>query len=307
MVSFENLVFKKRTILFLLMTLTLVNIKAQNTTTNTSNQLQPKILIIPMVQNGEDIREKIESNPNLRIAISLVKKAFDQRGYTTFDFLTALKSAEESSMRDNANGTVLSKNEIINKYTKAEIEVQIDFTEFPPNKDGKQIQIILNANVVGEASAFASEPCISKRLNVEINELMIQSINSNIDAFMSTIQTKFSNIVKEGVSYYIELQIANGESIRFNDEIPGDNDQFSYIIYDWMRNNAHNNYANMDDESESELTFTVKIPLRNANTGQNYTITDFQRSFRSFLKSKMYDVKFVKTEGKKLYAEIKKI
>jgi hypothetical protein len=85
-----------------------------------------------MVKNGEDIRERIESNPNLRIAISLVKKAFDQRGYTTYDFLTALKSAEESSMRDNSNSTQLSKNEIINKYTKAEIEVQIDFVIFYP-------------------------------------------------------------------------------------------------------------------------------------------------------------------------------
>jgi len=306
MVLLENLVFKKCNILFLLITVALFNVKAQNTSTNNSNQLQPKILIIPMVKNGEDIREKIELNPNLRIAISLVKKAFDQRGYTTYDFLTALKSAEESSMRDNANATVLSKNEIINKYTKAEIEVQIDFTENPPNKDGKQIQIILSANVVGEASAFASEPCVSKRLNVDVVELMIQSINSNIDAFMSTIQTKFSNIVKDGASYYIELQIANGESLRFNDELPGDNDQFSYIIYDWMRNETNDN-ANLDDESESELTFTVKIPLKNSNTGQNYTITDFQRSFRSFLKSKMYDVKFVKTEGKKLYAEIKKL
>jgi hypothetical protein len=306
MVLLENLVFKKCYILFLLITVALFNVKAQNTSTNNSNQLQPKILIIPMVKNGEDIREKIELNPNLRIAISLVKKAFDQRGYTTYDFLTALKSAEESSMRDNANATVLSKNEIINKYTKAEIEVQIDFTENPPNKDGKQIQIILSANVVGEASAFASEPCVSKRLNVDVVELMIQSINSNIDAFMSTIQTKFTNIAKDGASYYIELQIANGESLRFNDELPGDNDQFSYIIYDWMRNETNDN-ANLDDESESELTFTVKIPLKNSNTGQNYTITDFQRSFRSFLKSKMYDVKFVKTEGKKLYAEIKKL
>jgi hypothetical protein len=136
---------------------------------------------------------------------------------------------------------------------------------------------------------------------------MIQAINSNIDAFMSTLQTKFTEIVNDGVSYYLELQISNGESFKFNDELSGENEQFSYLIYDWMRNNAHNNYANMDDESETQLTFTIKIPLRDAKTGLNYTITDFQRSFRNFLKTKMYDVKFAKTEGKKLYAEVKKL
>jgi hypothetical protein len=307
MVLLENLDYKMRSVIILFLMLCFNTVNAQNNTSGNVKQLQPKILIIPMVKNGEDIREKIESNPNLRIAISLVKKAFDQRGYTTYDFLTALKSAEESNMRDNSNSTMLSKNEIINKYTKAEIEVQIDFVENPQNKDGKQIQIILSANVVGEASAFASEPFISKRLNVEINELMIQAINSNIDAFMSTIQTKFTDIVNDGVSYYLELQITNGESFKFSDELPGENDQLSYIIYDWMRNNAHNNYANMDDESETQLTFTIKIPLRDSKTGLNYTITDFQRSFRNFLKTKMYDVKFAKTEGKKLYAEIRKL
>ena len=124
---------------------------------------------------------------------------------------------------------------------------------------------------------------------------------------MSTIQSKFTELVNDGVSYYLELQIANNESFRFNDELAGDNDQFSYVIYDWMRNNAHNNYANMDDESETELTFTIKVPLRDLKTGQNYTITDFQRSFRNFLKTKMYDVKFSKNEGKKLFAEIRKL
>lgn len=307
MVLLENLDYRMRSFVILFFVICCGSLKAQNNDKGNVKQLQPKILIIPLVKNGEDIRSNIESNPNLRIAISLVKKAFDQRGYTTYDFLTALKSAEESNMRDNSNATVLSKNEIINKYTKAEIEVQIDFEELTPNKDGKQIQIILSANVVGEASAFASEPFISKRLNVEINELMMQAINSNIDAFMSTIQTKFSEVVNDGVSYYLELQIANGESFKFNDELPGENDQFSYILYDWMRSNAHNNYANLDDESETELTFTIKIPLRDSITGLNYTITDFQRNFRNFLKTKMYDVKFAKTEGKKLFAEIKKL
>lgn len=304
MVSSENLVFNMKYLITFILFFCISALKAQSTNVN---QLQPKILIIPSVKDGEDIRNKIESSPNLRMAISLVKKAFDQRGYTTFDFLTALKSAEESNMRNNANATALSKNEVINKFTKAEIEVQIDFVELEQNRDGKQIQIILSANVVGEGSAIASELCLSKRLNVEINELMAQAINSHIDAFMSTILTKFTQVVNDGISYLLELQIEKDQSFRFNDELAGESDQLSYLIYDWVRNNAHKNYASMDDESETQLTFTIKIPLRDSKTGLNYTITDFQRSFRNFLKAKTFDAKFSKTEGKKLYAEIKKL
>jgi len=307
MASLENLDFKMRNIISLVLIFCFTGVKAQSNTNSNVKQLQPKIVVVPFVKEGEDIRSKIEANQSLRIAISLVKKAFDQRGFTTFDFLTSLKSAEESNMRANSNSTMLSKNEIINKYTKADIEVQIDCEELPSNKDGKKVQIILSANVVGEASSFATESSSSDRLNVDINDLITQAINNKIDAFMSTLQTKFTEIVNDGISYYLELQISNGESFKFNDELPSENDQFSYIIYDWMRNNAHNNYATMDDESETQLTFTVKIPLRDPKTGLNYTITDFQRSFRNFLKAKMYDVKFSKTEGKKLFAEIRKL
>lgn len=307
MVLSENLDCRMKNFILLFLISCCCNIYAQNGSNGNVNQLQPKIIVIPYVSNGEDIRSKIEANPNTRIAISLVKKAFDQRGYTTYDFLTALKSAEESSVRDNSNSIMLSKNEIINKYSKAEIEIQIDCVELPSNRDGKQVQVTLSANVVGEASALATETATSKRLNVEINDLITQATNSKIDAFMSALQTKFTEIVNNGISYFLELQISNGETFRFNDELPGEEDQFSYIIYDWMRNNAYKNYASMDDESETELTFTIKVPLRDPKTGINYSITDFQRSFRSFLKTKTFDVKFSKTEGKKLYAEIKKL
>lgn len=296
-----------KNLLILILLIFSSNLFAQNSTVSSSAPIQPKIVIIPRVNNGEDIRKKIENNPNLRFAISIVKNAFDQRGYTTYDFITALKSAEESNLRDNANSTILSKNEIINKYTKAEIEIEIDIVENPSSIDGKQIQLIISANVVGEASALASESYISLRLNVEVNELIKQAINSNIDSFMSILQTKFTSIVNEGSSYYMELQITNGESFKFSDELPGDDDQFSYIIYQWMKDNSHNDYASLDDESETQLTFTFKIPLRDPISGRNYSITDFQRSFRTFLKTKSYDVKFAKTEGKKIYAELRKI
>ena len=86
----------------------------------------------------------------------------------------------------------------------------------------------------------------------------------------------------EGVEYYLELHIANGQTFRFNDELPGEEDQFSYIIYDWIRNNVFENYATMDDESETELTFTIKLT----------SVPNFQAAFKEFLNSKGFDITF---------------
>lgn len=101
----------------------------------------------------------------------------------------------------------------------------------------------------------------------------------------------------EGASYFLELKIANGQTFRFNDELPGEQDQFSYIIYDWIRNNANRNYASMDDESETQLTFTVELT----------SAPDFQTAFKKFLNSKKYDITFTPPKGTNLYGEIKKL
>lgn len=48
---------------------------------------RPKIMVIPYTMQGEDIRTVLENDVNKRIALTKIKEAFDQRGYTTVDFL----------------------------------------------------------------------------------------------------------------------------------------------------------------------------------------------------------------------------
>ena len=48
---------------------------------------RPKIMVIPYTTQGEDIRTVLENDVNKRIALTKIKEAFDQRGYTTVDFL----------------------------------------------------------------------------------------------------------------------------------------------------------------------------------------------------------------------------
>lgn len=44
-------------------------------------------MVIPYTMQGEDIRTVLENDVNKRIALTKIKEAFDQRGYTTVDFL----------------------------------------------------------------------------------------------------------------------------------------------------------------------------------------------------------------------------
>jgi len=66
----------------------------QNKSTNSggqSKQIQPSIIVIPKLKKGEDIRNVLDNNFNLRLGISIMKEAFDKRGFTTYDFEATLR------------------------------------------------------------------------------------------------------------------------------------------------------------------------------------------------------------------------
>ena len=52
--------------------------------------VQPKIMVIPYVKEGEDLRTILENDVNKRIALTKIKEAFDSRGFTTVDFVAKL-------------------------------------------------------------------------------------------------------------------------------------------------------------------------------------------------------------------------
>ena len=63
----------------------------QSTATNSGGQVvtvQPKIIVVPFVKEGVDVRQLIENDDNVKIVLSKVKEAFDTRGFTTVDFIS---------------------------------------------------------------------------------------------------------------------------------------------------------------------------------------------------------------------------
>ena len=67
---------------------------------------RPKIMVIPYTMQGEDIRTVLENDVNKRIALTKIKEAFDQRGYTTVDFFAKLKALSKATALDYDYTTV---------------------------------------------------------------------------------------------------------------------------------------------------------------------------------------------------------
>ena len=82
----------KKYLFLILCMVVFIQIKAQTTTT-----VQPKIMVVPYVKDGEDIRQIIENDANIRLVLSKIREAFDNRGFTTVDFEAKLKTVNRNN------------------------------------------------------------------------------------------------------------------------------------------------------------------------------------------------------------------
>ena len=104
--------------------------------------VQPRIMVVPFVKQGEDIRTVLENDVNKRIVMAKIREAFDSRGFTTVDFLARLKSLSNTSGLTMDNQSDL-KSMIIQQsgadvYVDAEMNVVLSST-------GNSVKVIVTA------------------------------------------------------------------------------------------------------------------------------------------------------------------
>jgi hypothetical protein len=246
--------------------------------------LKPTIMVIPWVDNDQDIRSVLESDFNKRYAVSIMSKSFDDRGYTTKDFLEVLKICETSQMF-NSN-TQKSFKEVILEQSGADMVVSIDMQTIPG--DGNQVRVILTLLDKRTGAKLGSEQSDSKRLYTQdIGMLTKMAIDNAKDSFMSLIQTKFTEIVNNGIAIKVEFRISANSTISFDDETGGQGDLLSEVLMDWLKKNSFKSYAKKGEGSTSKFINyeDVRIPLKDQVTGNNYDIQEFGRSLRKYIYS----------------------
>jgi hypothetical protein len=263
---------------------------AQNAATNSGgqvNQIQPSIIVIPYKTEGQKYRAILE-NPNTgfqkRIAISRVKQAFDSRGFTTYDFEAELKKGETAGAFSAEAQT--DQKDIIVKNSGADIFVVVDIN-VEKGQSGTDVKIILQAFESATGRSLTNKDASSgKFYSDDISKLAGRAIDAMKEDFLNVLQTKFTDIVNNGRSVYIEFVLDPGASLNFQSEIGTDGDLLSETIGDWMGKNAYKNYAKRGGSSALKIVYDdVRIPLKDQATGLNYEIESFGRLIRKYLRS----------------------
>lgn len=268
-----------------------------------SNTVQPSIMVVPFTKEGEDIRQVLEADVNKRAVLTSIKEAFDNRGFSTVDFLGKYKAMSASSVMNDGNQSDIVSEIIANSGADIYITAEIDINA---TGQGTAINIIMNAYDTATGTSLANKMGNSGRFyTTDIAKLADVAIKKNMDVFLDNLQGKFNDIVANGRSIIIEIGVDEGSEWLMSSEMSDTGNLLSDDIEMWMEENAYKNYYHIQGTSDKIMIFDdVKIPLKDPATGRNYNINRFAMALNKFFKSKGLDISR-KANGNHLYISIK--
>ena len=125
---------------------------------------RPKIMVIPYTMQGEDIRTVLENDVNKRIALTKIKEAFDQRGYTTVDFFAKVKALSKATALGNTQQQDVKTMVIQQSGADVYVEAEINLLESP---SGNAMKVILSGYETSTANSLANAVCESGKFSLK--------------------------------------------------------------------------------------------------------------------------------------------
>ena len=291
-----------RTISTIILIALCLSIYAQETPSKVST-VQPKIMVIPYIKQGEDLRETLENDINKRIVLTNIKEAFDGRGFTTIDPMAKLKAISQNQvfMEDSQKDlkTLLIENSGADIYVEAEINLQL-------TSSGNSVDIILTGYEISTGNSLANKVGRSGKFYTEdIGRLGSKAVEQCAEDFLQTMQMKFTDIVENGRSIIINVSVDEGSAILLSSEVGNQGLALSDELELWMEEHAFQNNYHIQGTTDKLMIFDdVRIPLKDPNTGRNYNINRF--SLELFKFAKTLDINVQRSiNGNTLYFTIK--
>jgi hypothetical protein len=249
-----------------------------------STQVQPKIMVIPYARQGEDILKVLEADFNRRVAVAVVREAFDTRNFSTVDFAAVVKGlSQEEVMQATSQSGV---KELIVAQSQADVYVEIEVQTLVENSQ-QRVSLIMTARLAATHGSLANKTQNEGpyAMNVPMERIVQRAVATAMEPFLGTMQTSFSGHVAEGVPVRMEISVANGAK-DLTRPVGPNKDELADAIEEWFEKNAyHNNYSVGGRTNLRMSNIQVRIPLFDPETKNNYNASRFSLEFNRFLRT----------------------
>ena len=243
-----------------------------------------KIMVVPYNKQGEDIRTVLDSNPHIRTAVSRVKEAFDQRGWSTVDFAASLRASAASSAF-SADRQSDFKSDLL-QSSGADFYVQVD-VQTSKDDSGTNITLGVTAFETHTGASFSNKTASSGRFQTNDFEKLIDRAFDKIrEEFLNTLLNKTDEIREIGRAIKIEFNLDENAKLDFDSKAP-EGGYLNEFIEEWVAANAFKGRSNLEGVVEKKMIFSeVRIPLMDQETNKPYNPNRFASEIIKFLRSK---------------------
>jgi hypothetical protein len=277
----------KKIVYFILCLSLSIKINAQIAATNTNGivrQVQPRIMVVPRVNEGQDIRNILDQNEVLRATVTKMKEFFDAKGFKTISFEAQLKAALLNKVFTTESQSDMKT--MILQLGDPDIYVELDVNRI--SCDGASIaRVNMNAFYTATGLSLASKVAESACNKAEFGRLAEKAIELNAEQFLNTMNINFEELGKHGVPISIDISFSQNSNFSMSSTIKEKGgDELSDVLNDWMENAAFENQYNPPISTEKRMIVSdLRIPLKDQATGKNYNNQKFAKALQDFLKS----------------------
>ena len=244
---------------------------------------RPKIMVIPYTMQGEDIRTVLENDVNKRIALTKIKEAFDQRGYTTVDFFAKVKALSKATALGNTQQQDVKTMIIQQSGADVYVEAEINLLESP---SGNAMKVILSGYETSTANSLANAVCESGKFYTDdYGKLTSRAVEAGMDKFLNTMQEKLMDIAENGQSIAVTVGIDEASSRSMSQEVGTDGLALSDALEMWVEENAYKGNYHIQGTTDKQMLFDdIRIPLTDEN-GRTYNINKFGLKLLTFFRN----------------------
>lgn len=236
----------------------------------------PTIMVLPYVKEGEAPLSSLESNPDMRMAISAMNEAFIEKGVETKDLEQMLRNSDRyMAMKgdlDFVNSLVINSG--------ADVGVYIDISEDGNAQTGKRVSLMLKAVDASSGRTIASKSEVSARKKATVDMITSAMVKYMIDDFLKQIQRSMADRMKKGSTIAIQFTIDPNSMTTFDTEVGNDFTPLSDAIIMWIKKNAKDGKYHQQGRSETLLSLD-EIQIENA---ENSDINDFSLNLYRYLR-----------------------
>ncbi len=253
-------------------------------------QIQPKIIVIPRVKDGEDMKAYYDGDMNVQIALAKINEIFVNNNANIVQFAAYFNQQKLNAQLSGASGNQEDFKSMVLRMSGSDIyvEAKLDIVKHPGYNNANSVTVILEGYQNGTGNLLGSKTGHSRvNTTADVGILVGQAMDTVTTGFLNLMQKRFDDIRANGQSVYVELALGSNAKQDFDYEIPSKNKFLAEVIEDWVREHAVNGVANSQGVLDRKMIFSdVRIPLKNpANKTINYTGQNYKYDLIRFLKS----------------------